>query len=111
VVDYSERLNFYSDLHRDQLEQAQTAHRYLLIDRLEHSRASLGFSHITKQVALIAGSWADSGTGLAEQIDSASVCFAARRYPAVVRKSPRQDPVEEVAANTVVDMLGFGSTD
>ena len=66
---------------------------------------------------IAAGSRADSGAGLAERIDSTSVCFAAvismtiRCYPTVVRSSLKQDPVEEVAANTVADMVGFGSVD
>lgn len=108
MVDYSGRLNSYSGLHQDQLEWVQTTHRHPPA-QLERSGASLGFSHITAQVALIARSVADSGTGLAEQIDSTSVYFAAARSPAVARRSPRQDPVEKVAANTVVDMLDFGS--
>lgn len=112
MVDYSERLNFYLCFLRDQLELAQTAHRDLLAAQPEHSGASLGFSHITEQVVFIAaGFWAGSGTGLAEQIDSTLVCFAAGRGPAVVQKSPKQDPIEAVAANTAVDMLGFGFVD
>jgi len=112
LVDYSEQLNFYLCLLLDQVELARTAHMDLLLGQQERPRASLGFSHIAKQVAFVAaGFWAGSGTGPAAHTDSASVCFAARRDPAAARKSPRKGPAEAVAANTVVDMLGFGSAD
>jgi hypothetical protein len=68
-------------------------------------------------VFIAAGSRADSGAGLAERVDSTSVCFAAiismiiGCYPTVMRSSLKQDHVEVVTANTVVDMVGFGSAD
>ena len=109
LVEYFEQENFYLCF---QVELAQIAHKDLVLGLLEGLRASLGFSHIAKLVAFVAvGFWAGSGMGLTGQIDSASVCFAAGRDPAVVRRSPRKGPAGAVAANTVVDMLGFGSAD